>query len=339
MTIRDLRTTVDRALRGEPIERDTARAILSWPDEGLPDLLWAAFRVRARRWGRRVRLCVLQNARSGLCPEDCHYCSQSSVSTAAIPRYRLLPVAELVAGARRAVANGARRYCMVASGRGPSSRDLERVCEAARRIREEFPELELCASLGLLDEAQARELRAAGVGWVNHNLNTSERFYPKICTTHTYADRLRTVEAARAAGLSICCGGILGMGETDEDVVDLAFALRQLRVDSLPVNFLHPIPGTPLGEARFLEAPKALKALCLFRFTNPDADIRAAGGRERNLGAWQSLALYPANSIFIQGYLTTPGQAREEAERMIREMGFEIEEAPADPLRESAPPH
>jgi biotin synthase len=228
---------------------------------------------------------------------------------------------------------------MVASGRGPSSRDLERVCEAARRIREEFPELELCASLGLLDEAQARELRAAGVGWVNHNLNTSERFYPKICTTHTYADRLRTVEAARAAGLSICCGGILGMGETDEDVVDLAFALRQLRVDSLPVNFLHPIPGTPLGEARFLEAPKALKALCLFRFTNPDADIRAAGGRERNLGAWQSLALYPANSIFIQGYLTTPGQAREEAERMIREMGFEIEEAPADPLRESAPPH
>lgn len=319
----------ERALSGGALTRDEARSVISAPDERLAELLAAAFSVRERRWGKRVKVCVLQNARSGLCPEDCNYCSQSKVSTADIDTYRLMPHEQLVSKADDAVARGARRYCMVTSGRGPSERDIEQLCSATREIRRAHPDLEICVSVGLMGDAQAEQLASAGVGWVNHNLNTSERFYPQICTTHTYADRVSTVQAAQRAGLNTCCGGIIGMGEDDEDVVDLGFALRELRVDSLPVNFLHAIDGTPLGDRPTVQATRALKALCLMRFLNPDADIRAAGGRERTLGDWQALALYPANSIFVNGYLTTPGQAAAEAQRMVASLGFalEVEEA------------
>ena len=317
----------ETVLRGDSLSRDGALEILRTPDSELRELLWNAFRVRSAAFGRRVKVCVLQNARSGLCPEDCHYCSQSAVSSASIPRYRLLSDERLIQGARHAVACGARRYCMVTSGRGPSDPDIARLTAVTRAIRGEFPDLEICVSLGLLSEEQARSLKAAGVGWVNHNLNTSRRFHADICTTHTFDDRVRTVHNVKAAGLSTCCGGIIGMGERDEDVVDLALELRNLGVDSLPVNFLHPIDGTPLEGVNFLDPLRALKALCVFRFTNPTAEIRAAGGRERNLGEWQALALYPANSIFVQGYLTTPGQSPSEAVRMIEAMGFEAEGA------------
>jgi len=315
----------ERSLAGDALTRAEARAVLGAPDERLAELLAAAFTVRERRWGKRVKVCVLQNARSGLCPEDCGYCSQSKISTADIDTYRLMPHDQLVAKADDAVARGARRYCMVTSGRGPSERDLDQLCTATRDIKRTHPDLEICVSVGLMDDAAARRLADAGVGWVNHNLNTSERFYPQICTTHTYADRVATVRAAQRAGLNTCCGGIIGMGEEDEDVVDLAFALRELRVDSLPVNFLIPIAGTPLAERPTTHATRALKALALMRFLNPEADIRSAGGRERTLGDWQALALYPANSIFVNGYLTTPGQAAAEAQRMVASLGFELE--------------
>jgi biotin synthase len=314
-----------RALAGDALTRDEALAVLHAPDAELRPLLLAAFRVRERHFGRRVKLCMLRNARSGLCQEDCHYCSQSTVSTADIDTYRLLPTDTLIEGAEAAVARGARRYCMVTSGRGPSARDIAQLGDATRAIKQRFPDLEICVSPGLMDDAQARELKEAGVGWVNHNLNSSERFHPSICTTHTYADRVATVRAVQRAGLATCCGGIIGMGETDDDVVDLAFALRELGVDSLPVNFLLPIAGTPFEGREGVAASRGLKALCLFRFTNPAAEIRAAGGRERNLGAWQALAFYPANSIFIEGYLTTPGLAAEPTHRMIEALGFTVE--------------
>jgi biotin synthase len=316
----------DAVLRGETPSRDQARRVLQAGDAEVPSILSAAFRVREHHHGRRVKLCLLRNARSGLCPEDCHYCSQSAISEADISRYRLDSNEQLVAGARAAVAAGAKRFCMVTSGRGPSSADIDRFTTAARRIKGEFPDLELCVSLGIMEEDQARDLKAAGVGWVNHNLNTSERFHGEICTTHEYADRVRTVTNVRRAGLATCCGGILGMGESDEDVIDLAFALRDLGVDSLPVNFLIPIAGTPLAERRELTPMRCLKALALFRFTNPAAEIRVAGGREVNLGWFQPLALFAANSIFVDGYLTTPGQAHDEARRMVETIGFEVEE-------------
>ncbi len=315
----------ERAVRDEPLDRADALALLDSPDTELPSVLWAAFAARVRHRGRGVKLCVLQNARSGLCPEDCAYCSQSAVSTADIRRYRLLPVAELVEGARRAAASGAGRYCMVVSARGPSANDIAHFARAARAIRAEHPDLELCVSLGLMGEGDARTLRAAGVDFVNHNLNTSRRFYPAICGTHTYDDRIATVVDGTRAGLAACSGVIVGMGESHADLVDVAADLRRLAVASLPVNFLHPIEGTPLDSRRPPAAADCLRALALFRLTNPTAEIRAAGGRERALGAAQGLALFAADSIFVEGYLTTPGQPHAEAVAMIHALGFEIE--------------
>ncbi len=326
----DYEALADRVLAGGTLTREEALAVLQTQDAELPTLLGATRRVRERWHGRRVKVCVLLNARSGLCPEDCGYCSQSSVSTAPIQKYRLLPVETMVAGARRAVEAGAKRYCLVTSGRGPSDRDVEHLGQAVRAIKQEFPDLEICCSLGLTELSQAQALKAAGVGWINHNLNTGERFYPEICSTHTYQDRVRTIQNIKQAGLSTCSGGIIGMGERDEDLVDLAFAVRALDIDSIPINFLHPIDGTPLAGRRELTTERCLKALCLVRLLNPTKEIRAAGGRELNLGEHQAKALCAANSIFVEGYLTTPGQAAEEADRMIREMGFEVEPSGVD---------
>jgi biotin synthase len=315
----------DLVLAGGTLDRDAARRVLGAADDEVPALLRATVRVREHFVGRRVKLCQLRNARSGLCPEDCHYCSQSAVSEADIPRYRLDSVDELLAGSRRAAAAGARRFCMVTSGRGPSANDIDRFCAAARAIKAEQPEIELCVSAGLMDEQQACALKRAGIDFVNHNLNTSARHHGEICTTHTYEDRVRTVEAVRRAGLSTCCGGILGMGESREDVIDLAFALRELAVDSLPVNFLIPIAGTPFADRHELSPTDCLRALCLFRLTNPAAEIRMAGGGEGNLGWFRPLALHVVNSIFVDGYLTTPGQAFQDAQAMVTEMGYEVE--------------
>jgi biotin synthase len=322
------RVLAERALADERLESAQALAVLAAPDDELPAVLWAAYAVRARHFGRRVKLCVLNNARSGLCPEDCGYCSQSAVSTADIARYRLKPVAELVAAARRATAAGARRYCMVTSARGPSAADIDHFARAARAIRADLPDLELCVSLGIMGDTEARTLRQSGIDYVNHNLNTSRRHYPAICTTHTWDDRVATVESARRAGMAACSGVIIGMGETDEDLVDVAGALARLEVESLPVNFLHPIDGTPLGDREPPEAGRCLRALALFRLTNPRAEIRAAGGRERCLGGAQGLALLAANSVFVDGYLTTAGQAHRDAAAMIEALGFEVEDPP-----------
>ena len=316
---------VAKSIGRELLSREEARAVLAVPGEELQELLDAAFEVRKHYFGRRVKLCMLLNARSGLCPEDCHYCSQSSISKAKIDKYQLLGKEKLLENARRAFEARARRYCMVVSGRGPSDREIDHFCEATCAIKAEFP-LEICCCLGIMSESQARRLKEAGVGWVNHNLNTSERFYPQICSTHTYQDRVNTVQNVARAGLSTCCGGIVGMGETDEDILDMAFVIRSLDIASIPINFLHPISGTPLGDTNPLTAGKALRVLCLFRFINPDKEVRAAGGREFNLGSLQPLALYPANSIFIEGYLTTPGQGLTKDRAMIEKMGFEVEE-------------
>lgn len=315
-----------KSLSGAALSREEALAVLQSEDERLPELLQAALTVRERFFGRKVKICLLQNARSGLCPEDCHYCSQSAISTASINKYRLLPTDQLLAGARKAVEAGARRYCMVTSGRGPSERDIAQLSQAVQTIKQEFPDLEICVSLGIMSEPQARELKQAGVGWVNHNLNTSRRFHPEICTTHTYDDRVETVQNVKRAGLSTCSGGIIGMGENDEDIVDLAYATRELGIDSIPVNFLYPITGTPLGGRRDFAPARGLKTLSLMRFLNPSSEVRMAAGRELYLGDWGGLALYPANSIFVEGYLTTPGQQALAARKLVEDAGFEVQE-------------
>jgi biotin synthase len=319
------RPLAEAVLAERPLDAHDLGRVLASRDDELRALLWAAFAVREQHFGRRVKLCVLNNARSGLCPEDCGYCSQSAVATSDIERYRMKSVDELVVAAGAAVDRGARRYCMVTSARGPSERDIGHLAAAARRIRADHPRLELCVSLGLLGDPAARALRTAGVDFVNHNLNTSRRFYPEICSTHTYDDRVETVRSAKRAGLSACSGVIVGMGETDDDLLDVALALRELAVESLPVNFLHPIDGTPLGDREPPPIGRCLRALALFRLTSPRADVRAAGGREKALGTFQGLALYAASSIFVDGYLTTPGQVPAAARHMIESLGFEVD--------------
>ena len=314
----------EKALRGEPLTREESLSVLSTPDQRLLPLLQAAFLVRERYFGRTVRLQMLMNAKSGACQEDCHYCSQSAVSTAMIHRYGLLPIEEMVDGARRAAAAKAQRYCLVMSGRSPLDREIADVAAAVTAIKREIP-IQVCCSVGLLNGSQARQLKGAGVDRINHNLNTSETYHAEICTTHTFQDRMNTIQHARDAGLEICSGGIIGMGERDQDVIDLAMALRDVKPDSIPLNTLHPVPGTPLENCRELSPQRCLKVLCLFRFLHPRTEIRVAGGREFNLRSLQPLALYPADSLFVGGYLTTPGQPAGEAWKMIEDLGFEIE--------------
>ncbi len=319
----DLGSLADKSLRGEALSREEARAVLHLPDEQMLQLLDAAYRVRLHYWGRTVHLHMLVNAKSGLCPEDCGYCSQSSVSTAEIEKYPWLNTEQLLDGARRAKEVHAKRYCIVASGRGPTPSELEDLARVIRRIKEEVG-IGVCTSLGLLTEEKALLLKEAGVDQVNHNLNTSERYYPQVCTTHTYQDRVETLRHARAAGLQLCCGAIFGQGESEDDILDVIYALREIGVESIPCNFLHPIPGTPLANYNYLSPLQCLRILCLVRLLNPASEVRVAGGREFHLRAVQPLLLYPANSIFVSGYLTTPGQRPKEAMRMIEDMGFEL---------------
>jgi biotin synthase len=316
-------TLATHVLNGHALTAEEAQQVLESPDVELPALLAATYRVRHRHWGNEVQLYSLRNAKSGLCPEDCGYCSQSKVSDAEIPKYRWNDEATLLENARIAAENRSRTYCIVASGRGPTDREVEHVAGVVRKIKEQYP-LNVCCCLGLLTADQARRLAEAGVDRVNHNLNTSERFYPEICSTHTYADRLETLRVIRDAGMELCSGGIVGMGEKPSDVVELALALRDLKVESIPVNFLHPIEGTPLESREDLNPRDCLRALCLFRLTNPESEIRIAGGRELQLRWLQPQGLYAANSLFVSDYLTTKGQTPEDDYRMIEDLGFMI---------------
>ena len=313
----------DQVLGGRKATHEQALDILRAPDSELLDLLSAAFRVREAAFGRTVQLYVLMNVRSGLCPEDCSYCSQSRASKADVQKYPLVAADIILEGAENAAKWGACTFCVVASGRAPGQRDLQHLGNVVREVKSRYS-LRICACLGLLTEEQALFLKEAGVDRVNHNLNTSQKFYPKVCSTHTYEDRLKTLENVRAAGISQCSGCIIGMGESDDDVVWVAEQLRDLNVDSIPVNFLHAIEGTPLEHTWNLNPQACLKALCMFRFVNPGAEIRMAGGRELHLGALQPLGLYPANSLFLGDYLTTKGQRPEQDLKMIRDLGFRV---------------
>jgi biotin synthase len=313
----------ERVLAGDTLSADEALGVLECPDDELLDLLAAVYRVRRRWFGNRVQLYLLMNAKSGLCPEDCTYCSQSKVSEAEIPRYNLLSRDKLMDGARVAAASKARTYCIVISARGPNEREMRAVTSIVPEIKQRY-NLKICACLGLLTDDQAHQLKECGVDRVNHNLNTSENFYGEICTTHTFADRLATLRAVRDAGMEMCSGGIIGMGERRQDVVDLAITLRDLGVQSIPVNFLNPIDGTPLAGRSDLNPRYCLKVLAMFRLVNPDREIRIAGGRELHLGSLQALGLYAANSIFVGDYLTTKGQPPEADYQMLRDLGFEV---------------
>jgi biotin synthase len=317
-----------RALRDEAPTAERCSWILDGEDVELLPLLDAAYQPRRAHFGRRVMVHVLNNVQNGLCPEDCGYCSQSKDSAAAIRKYAMKSDEAIFAEAEAAAAAGASRYCMVLSGRGPTLERTRKLAELIREVKRRHP-IEVCLSAGLIEEEHARILADAGLDRLNHNLNTSASHYAEICSTHTHADRVATLTAARKHGIGTCSGLIMGMGEASADLVEVAFELRELEVPSIPVNFLIPIEGNPVQQDGSLTPERCLRALCLMRFVNPRAEIRVAGGREGNLRALGALALWPANSLFVEGYLTTRGDQVAETYRMIRDAGFEVEGNPS----------
>lgn len=312
-----------QVLDGCPVNEEQAISILKSDNQELLDLVAAAYRIRYRYFGKTVQLYFLVNAKSGLCPEDCGYCSQSKLSKAPIDKYRMLTTEQLLEGAQEAFERGSKTYCIVISGRAPSEKELQTVENVVPQVKERFS-LNVCACLGLLNDEKASRLKACGVDRVNHNLNTGKQYYDEICSTHTYQDRMETLNSVRRAGLELCSGGIVGMGESHEDLVAMAMELRSLQVESIPLNFLHAIEGTPLAQQAELTPQDCLRALCMMRFVNPSSELRVAGGREKHLRSLQPLSLYVANSIFVGDYLTTKGQPPKADYDMIRDLGFEI---------------
>ncbi len=336
-----------KSMTGQELDDQICRHILS--DEGLEllPLLDAAFTVRKHFRGKEVVVHILNNAQNGHCPEDCHYCAQAKTSQSDIEEYGLKSDDEMLAEARQAYSKGAYRYCMVFAGRGAGQSRVKRLSHLIRQIKSEFPDKEVCVSTGFVTPTAAVELKAAGLDRLNHNLNTSESHYPNICTTHTFADRLNTLQAAQQAGIQLCSGMIVGMGEMHKDIIEVAKRLRALKVASIPVNCYMPIEGTILAKPN-LSPDFILRVLCLFRFLNPAAEIRIAAGREMHLRSMEVLALYPASSLFLQGYLNAKGSSNARTLRMIKDAGFEIksdknldevlareEEGPAFPLEDT----
>ncbi|WP_205787262.1 biotin synthase BioB [Specibacter cremeus] len=313
-----------RQRSGGTLTRAEALSVLQSSDDRLLDVVAAAARLRRAHFGNTVKVNYLVNLKSGLCPEDCTYCSQRLGSAAQILKYTWLKPEEAVAQAATGIRAGASRVCLVASGRGPTDRDVERVASMVDGLKDEHPGVEVCACLGLLKDGQAQRLKRAGVDAYNHNLNTSEDNYADICSTHEYTDRVDTVERARDAGLSPCSGLIVGLGETDDDLVDAVFALRELAADSIPVNFLMPFDGTPLEGTWLLTPARCLRILAMIRFACPDAELRMAGGREMHLRTLQPLALHVANSLFLGDYLTSEGQEADADLAMIADNGFTV---------------
>ena len=289
----------------------------------LLSLLDAAFAVRKHFHGKSVTVHIINNVSNGLCSEDCNYCPQSKSSNAEIIEYSEKNKEEILAEAKQAYEAGAYRYCMVYAGRRPSEQKTKRIADLVRTIKSQYP-IEVCVSAGIMDENNARLLKQAGLDRLNHNLNTAPSQYSKICTTHTFADRLNTLKAARNADLEVCSGIIAGMGETAKELVELAIMLHNLEAKSIPINFLLPIVGNKLEIAQNLSPEYCLKILCLFRFINPQAEIRTAAGREHHLRSMEVMSLYPANSLFLDGYLNTRGKSRQDTLQMIIDAGFTI---------------
>jgi biotin synthase len=311
-------------LHGGAATESDALALLATPDEELFGLVHAGSRLRREHFGMTIKLNYLVNLKSGMCPESCTYCSQSLGSKAEILKYSWLSTDEAMDQASMGIGGGASRVCLVASGRGPSRRDVGRVGEIVERLKDENPEVEVCACLGILKEGQAEALKEAGADAYNHNINTAESFHDNIVKTHTYEDRTNTVEHAKAAGLSPCSGLIVGLGESDEQIVEALFALKALGSESIPINFLVPFDGTPLEGQWNLTPMQCMKIVATARFVCPDSEIRLAGGREIHLKSLQPMALQLANSIFLGDYLTAEGQAAADDLAMIRDNGFTI---------------
>ncbi len=316
----------EKALSGKGIDRNEAEFILHIDNSCLSYLLAWTERIRQTFNGNNIALCSVINARSGGCTEDCSFCTQSVYSTSSVASYPLLSLDVILEGARSAKSNGASRFCLATSGAGiNNSRELERLCEATEKIRKEVG-IGVCATLGAMSKEQMIALKDAGLTRFHHNLETAESYFPHVCTTHTYRDRIEQVTVAKEAGLSTCSGGIFGMGESIEQRVELAYALMELNADSVPVNFLMPSAGTALGNVNPIEPAEALKVIAMLRLLMPEKEIRVCGGRMTALHDLHSLIFASgANGMMIGNYLTRNGREPHKDIQMLKDLGLTIE--------------
>lgn len=312
----------DKVLQGDEITRQEAEQLIAVSDDDTMLLLAMADKIRQKFTGNAVDCCAIINGRSGRCPENCRFCAQSAHYDTGVEEYPLLAEDEIVAAAKKAKAAGAVRFSIVTSGRGQSKTDdFENICKTLIRIKREVG-IEICASLGILTEAQAVALKKIGVTRYHSNIETAPSHFPDICSTHTYEDKMFTIHNAQKAGLRVCSGGIFGLNETAQQRVEMAFELKRLGIDSVPLNLLTPIPGTPFAGNKALSPLEVLRAYAVFRFILPNALIRTAGGREVNLRDLQALALNGGlNGIMIGGYLTTGGRSTEADKQMLKDLG------------------
>ncbi len=323
--IETIQTVSQRVLGGGKITMDEASKFIemdNWPD--VLHLASEATRIREKFTGKQVDLCALVNAKAGNCAENCGYCSQSAHFNTEISSYPLMNPDQIVERARQAKEFGATRFCIVTAQRGLSDNDLPTLCEAVRRVKAEVG-LEPECSLGFVTDHQLEQLKAAGMTRYNHNLETAETNFPNICTTHSYQDRLATLRQLRKHGLEICSGGILGLGESRQERLALAFELSELDVECAPINVLNPRPGTPLAENTPPDPMEVIKTIAVFRFILPKAKLELGGGREVNLRDFQSMAfLAGANSLIIGGYLTTNGRQPAHDTQLLKDLGFTV---------------
>ncbi|MHC1717375.1 MAG: biotin synthase BioB [Acidaminococcaceae bacterium] len=312
----------EKVLKGGEITREEAVELINVPDQDTMLLLAMADRIRQRFNGDEVDVCAIVNARSGRCPENCKFCAQSAHYHTGVTEYPLLSVEELVEAAKKAKAAGAVRFSIVTSGRGQSKADdFENILQALVRIKKEVG-IEICTSLGILTPEQATKLKEVGVTRYHANIETAPSHFPDICSTHSYEDKMSTIQAAKDAGIRVCSGGILGLNETAAQRVEMAFELKRLDIDSIPLNLLNQIEGTPFANNKSMTPLEILRAFAVFRFILPKALIRTAGGREVNLRDLQALALNGGmNGIMVGGYLTTGGRRPEDDKTMLKDLG------------------
>jgi biotin synthase len=323
-TAADAQEIARKARAEKALSRDEALAVLNLPAGELPELLDAAGALRKKYKGNRVSVQILTNARSGGCSQNCTYCAQSRASQADISTYRLLAYEKIKRDRRVVQDRNLARHCIGLSGIRFSDQDIEEFAAYVEKLKTEAP-APICCSIGFLTPRQARRLKEAGVNRINHNLNTSRNFYRHICTTHTYGERIANIKMLQGFGFEICCGGIVGLGEKQDDVVDMLLDIRTINPQSVPINFLIPLKGTPLEQAdtSHLSPEYCLKVLCLARLLMPMSDIRCAAGREVYLRGKEEELFRVADSIFAAGYLTAGGQNIDEAIALITGAGFE----------------
>ncbi|HMA66403.1 MAG TPA: biotin synthase BioB [Desulfosalsimonadaceae bacterium] len=312
------------------ISREEALRLAELAPGEIPDLLYAAHRIARAREKTEIFTCTIINAKSGLCSQDCAFCAQSAHHETNAPVYPLLSKQELAQGALEAESSGARHFSMVTSGYALDEGETETICEAAQEIRRKTA-LAVCCSPGMLSRDQAEKFRAAGITTYHHNLETAESFYPHVCTTHPYEEDIRSLQTAADAGLVVCSGCILGLGESWQQRVELAFALSATSAARIPINFLSPIAGTKMGHRPVMEPVEALKCIALFRFINPDKDIIICGGREAALADYQSWVFAAgANALMVGNYLTTRGRGLSTDREMIRQWQHMLQPEPAE---------